>query len=159
MHRGHAILASFLMTVAFNGMAGVITLVYANGTTIVETNPLSRALLQDYGPGALLVHVAAIMLLYPIAYGVSRAISSRRPLFTRFRAKEIYLFAFVLLLAILPAGAMIDLFSDILVVTLSVDLLVGPQKIVLLSLFSAIPLAVLQVRRRWSLAAFADGSR
>ncbi len=131
-----------------NLLAGVLTLAFVNGTTIVETNPYSRLLLQDIGAATLLVHVVEIAVLYPLALLVSRAIDSTNPLL---KSKRIYLLTFSLLVSILPAGASIDLLSDILVVTLGTDVLAGPQRIVLLAFLFASGFASVQVARKWTL--------
>jgi hypothetical protein len=131
--------------------AGILTLAYANGTTIIETNGYNAVLLQSIGAGTLLVHAAGIAILYPLAYLVSRAISSGRRLFSAFHARPIYLFTFCLLIVILPVGALVDLFSDLIVVGWASDILVGPLKTVILSLALAIPFALFQTKRGWSL--------
>ncbi len=148
LDRRDAILLSLSATVILNTLAGILTMAYANGTTIVETNPLSGALLETFGPGTLLVHAILIALVYPLIYMVSRTISSTHRLF---RSKRILLFAFALMVAVLPMGALVDLSSDLLVVSLGSDILVGSQKIVLVALVCAIPFALLQVRRGWTL--------
>ncbi|MGP8124942.1 MAG: hypothetical protein ACLQEQ_03620 [Nitrososphaerales archaeon] len=148
MDRRDAILLSLSATVILNALAGILTMIYANGTTIVETNPLSGVLLETFGPGTLLVHAILIALVYPLIYMVSRTISSTHRLF---RSKRILLFAFALMVAVLPMGALVDLSSDLLVVSLGSDILVGSQKIVLVALVCAIPFALLQVRRGWTL--------
>jgi len=143
---------SLILTLAFNMAAGILTLVYANGTTIIETNGYNAVLLQSIGAGTLLVHAAGIAMMYPLAYLVSRAISSKRHLFSAFHARPIYLFTFCLLIAILPVGAFVDLLSDFLVVGWASDILAGPVKTVILSLASAIPFALFLTRSGWSLA-------
>jgi len=144
------LLLSLIATVILNLLAGVLTIIYANGTTIVESNPLSSALLEELGPGALLLHVILIALIYPLAYLVSRIISSTHWLF---KSKRILLFAFSLMLAVLPIGACVDLMSDVLVVSLASNALVGSQKIVGVALVCAIPFALINVKRRWTLEA------
>ena len=148
MERRDAILLSLGVTVILNTVAGVLTIAYVNGTTIVETNPLSGALLETFGPSTLILHAIPIVLVYPLAYLVSRAISSANPLF---RSKRILLFAFALVVAFLPMGALVDLFSDVLVILFGSDTLVGPQKIVTVALVCAVPFAMTQVRRGWTL--------
>lgn len=148
LDRSKVILLSLSATVILNMLAGILTIAYANGTTIVETNPLSGALLEEFGPGTLLLHVILIALVYPLAYLVSRTISSTHRLF---RSKRILLFAFSLMVAVLPMGALADFSSDVLVVSLASDILVGPQRMVAVALICAIPFALLQVRRRWTL--------
>ena len=131
-----------------NTLAGVLTIMYVNGTTIVETNPLSGTLLEEFGPSTLLLHANLIALVYPLAYLVSRTVSSTHWLF---RSKRILLFAFSLMVAVLPVGALVDLTSDVLVVSLASDTLAGPQKTVAVALICAVPFALLQVKRRWTL--------
>jgi hypothetical protein len=60
LDRRKALLLSLAVTVILNMLAGVLTIIYASGTTIVETNPLSSALLGEFGPGALLLHAILI---------------------------------------------------------------------------------------------------
>ena len=151
MNRTRAALASLILTVVLNMMAGILTLAYVNGTTIVETNRYTVILLQEIGAGTLLVHIAEIAVIYPLAYLVSRAITSERRLFSAFHARPIYLFTFCLLIAILPAGAFVDLLSDVLVILWTLDILVGPARIVVFSLACAIPFAFFQTKRKWSL--------
>lgn len=131
-----------------NMLAGILTIVYMNGTTIVETNPLSGALLEEFGPSTLLLHATLIALVYPLAYLVSRTISSTHWVF---RSKRILLSTFSLMVAFLPMGAFVDFSSDVLVVSLASDILAGPQKAVTVALVCAIPFALLQVKRRWTL--------
>ena len=148
MSRNRAVLLSLVVTVALNTLAGMITIAYANGTTIVETNPVSGALLEAFGPGTLLLHAALIALVYPVAFLVSMTISSSHWLF---RSKRILLFAFALIVGILPIGAFVDLLSDVLVVSFGTDVLVGPQKIAAAAVICAVPFALVQVRRGWTL--------
>ncbi len=150
MNRTDAILVSFFVTVSLNAFAGAITLAYANGTTIVETNPSSIALLRDFGAFAILVHAVEIAFAYPLAYIVSRLISSKRRLFS---AKRIYLFAFAMLVTLLPVGAFVDLLSDALVVGFTSDALVGTQNIVGAALSVSVVVAAILTRRRWTLPA------
>jgi len=131
-------------------LAGLLTIVYANGTTIVETNPLSGALLEEFGLGTLLLHVVLIALVYPLALLVSMTISSTNRFFS---SKRILLFAFALMIAILPIGALVDLSSDVLVISLASDILVGPEKTVAVALVCAIPFAFFEVRRGWTIGA------
>lgn len=145
---------SLVVTVAANLAAGVLTLAYVNGTTIVETNPYSSVLLQDIGPATLLVHVFEIIILYPLAASVSMAISSPKPIL---RSKRIYLFTFSLLVSVLPAGASVDLLSDILVIALKTDALAGPQRIITLAFTFAVVFALVQARRRWTLVSAPRG--
>lgn len=151
LNRTRASLASLTLTIALNMTAGILTLAYVNGTTIVETNRYSAILLQEIGAGTLVVHAAEIAVLYLLAYLMSRAISSKRRLFSAFHARPIYLFAFCLLIAVLPAGAFFDLLSDVLVVLWTLNILVGPTRVVTLSLACAIPFALVQTKRKWSL--------
>lgn len=146
--RTRAMFTSLILTVVLNSAAGVLTLLFANGTTIVETNPYSSALLQELGPATLIVHALEIAIVYPLAEAVSRIISSKRPIF---RVKRMYLFTFSLAISVLPAGAAIDLLSDVLVVTFTYDGLVGSLKIVVLSLIIAVTFAARQVNRKWTL--------
>ncbi len=129
-------------------LAGALTIIYANGTTIVETNPLSSALLGEFGPGALLLHAILIAFIYPLAYLISRIISSTHWLF---RSKRILLFTLSLMIAFLPAGAFVDFMNDALVVSFASNVLVGAQKIVGVALLCSVPLALIQVKRRWTL--------
>jgi hypothetical protein len=148
LDRRKALLLSLAVTVILNMLAGALTIAYANGTTIVETNPLSSALLAEFGLGALLLHAILIALVYPLAYLISRIISSTHWLF---RSKRILLFTFSLMIAVLPTGAFVDLMSDLLVVSLASNILVGPQKIVGVALVCSVPFALIQVKRRWTL--------
>lgn len=148
LNRRKALLLSLAVTVALNVLAGALTIIYANGTTIVETNPLSSALLGEFGPGALLLHAVLIAFIYCLAYLISRIISSTHWLF---RSKRILLFAFSLVIVVLPTGALVDFTSDALVVSLTSDVLVGAQKTVSIALLCSIPLALILVKRRWTL--------
>jgi hypothetical protein len=148
LERRNAILLSLSATVSLNVMAGILTIVYVNGTTIVETNPLSGALLEAFGPGTLLLHAIVIALLYSLAHLVSRTIASTHWLF---RSKRILLFAFTLMIVVLPMGALVDFLSDVMVVFLASDFLVGPLRMVEIALVFAVLLALLQVRRGWTL--------
>jgi fucose 4-O-acetylase-like acetyltransferase len=139
---------SLIFTVVLNSVAGVLTLLFANGTTIVETNPYSGVLLQELGPATLIVHALEILVVYSLAEAVSRILSSKRPIF---RVKRIYLFTFSLAISVLLTGAAIDLLSDVLVVTFTYDGLVGSLKMVVLSLIIAVIFAARQVNRRWTL--------
>jgi len=153
MNRAQALLVSLVLAVVFNMMAGILTLAFVNGTTIVETNPYSSVLLQEIGSAALLVHALEIATIYPLAFLLSRAVSSDRPLF---RVKRIYLFTFSLLIGVLPAGAFVDFLSDVLVLVSKTDALVGPEKIVAVALAIAVPFASIQVQRRWTLPKASD---
>lgn len=147
--RKRAVLYSLALTIAANVAAGVLTLAFVNGTTIVETNPYSAVLLQDIGPATLLVHVLEIAILYPLAVSISMAISSPMPILRR--SKRIYLFTFSLLVSALPVGASVDLLSDILVISLKTDILAGPQKIITVAFLLAAVFAIAQVKRGWTL--------
>jgi uncharacterized membrane protein len=146
--RTRAMFTSLTLTVVLNSAAGVLTILFANGTTIMETNPYSNALLQKFGPATLIVHALEVAIVYPLAEAVSRIIASKRPIF---RVKRIYLFTFSLAISVLPAGAAIDLLSDFLVVAFTNDALVGSLKIVVLSLIIAVTFAARQVNRKWTL--------
>jgi hypothetical protein len=148
LDRKKALLLSLAVTIVLNMLAGVLTIIYANGTTIVETNPLSSALLAEFGPSALLLHAILIALIYPFAYLISRIISST---YWLFRSKRILLFAFSLMIAFLPTGAFVDFMSDVLVVSAASNILVGSQKIVGVALVCSVPFALVQVKRRWTL--------
>jgi len=146
--RTRALVLSLIVTIILNSAAGVLTILFVNGTTVVETNPFSSILLQEVGAAAIGVHAVEIALVYPLAVAVSKIISSERRIFW---PKRIYLFTFSLLIGVLPAGAAVDLLSDGLVLAFTYDGLVGPLKIVGLSLVFAVPFAALQVSRRWTL--------
>gem|GEM_PF-700037 len=148
LDRREALLLSLVLTVILNIMAGALTIIYANGTTVVETNPLSSALIGVFGPGALLLHAILIALLCPFAYLLSRTISSTHWLF---RSKRILLFAFSLMIAIIPAGAFVDFVSDALVVSVVSNILAGAPKTVGAAFLCSVPLALIQVKRRWTL--------
>lgn len=148
LDRRKALLLSLTVTVILNALAGALTIVCANGTTIVETNSLSSALLEEFGPGALLLHAILIALLYSLAYLVSRTISSTHWLF---RSKSILLFTYSLMIAFLPVGAFVDFTSDALVILLASNILVGPLKTVGAAFICSIPPALIQVKRRWTL--------
>ena len=148
MNRRNALLVSLVLTLSFNILAGIITLAYRNGITIVETNPYSRYLLTDFGAGALVVRAVEIASLYPLAYLLTRAISSQSRLFS---AKRIYLFTFSFMIGLLPAAAFGDLLGDVMVVSLGSDLLSGFERILLFGLGLSIPFAAAQVLRGWTL--------
>ena len=148
MNRFRALLYSLVLTVVLNVLAGLVTLVYANGSTIIETNPSSGYLLGELGAAALLVRAVEISALYVIAYVLSIIISSGYRVLS---AKRIYLFAFTLLIVLLPAAALADFLGDVLVVAFASDLLSGTSKILAIGLAAAIPIAALQVARGWSL--------
>jgi hypothetical protein len=148
LDRRKALLLSLAMTVTLNMLAGALTITYANGTTVVETNPLSSALIGEFGPGALLLHAILIAFTYSFAYLLSRVISSAHWLF---RSKRILLFAFSLMIAVIPAGAFVDFMSDTLVVSLASNVLAGAQRTVGVALLCSVPFALIQVKRRWTL--------
>ena len=129
-------------------LAGVLTLAYANGSTIIETNPSNSHLLMELGAGALIVRAVEISALYFLAYLVSLAISSGSRILG---AKRIYLFTFSLLIALLPAAAFADLLGDVIVVSFASDLLAGTTKILIFGLGCAVPFAAVKVIRRWTL--------
>ena len=148
MNRFRALLCSLVLTVAFNILAGLVTLAYANGSTIVETNPSNGYLLGELGAAALLVRAVEIAALYVLAYLLSRIISSGYRVLS---AKRIYLFAFTLVVVLLPAAALADLLGDVLVVAFTSDLLAGAPRILAIGLAAAIPVAAIQVALGWSL--------
>ena len=148
MNRFRALLCSLVLTVAFNILAGLVTLAYANGSTIVETNPSNGYLLSELGAAALLVRAFEIAALYVLAYLLSRIISSGYRVLS---AKRIYLFAFTLLVVLLPAAALADFLGDVLVVAFTSDLLAGAPRILAIGLAAAIPVAAIQVALGWSL--------
>jgi len=143
------LLYSLILTILLNVLAGLVTLAYANGNTIVETNPSNGYLLGELGAAALLVRAVEISALYVLAYLLSLIISSGYRILS---AKRIYLFAFTLLIALLPAAALADLLGDVFVVAFASDLLAGIPRILAVGLAAAIPIAALQVARGWSLS-------
>jgi len=149
VNRFRALLYSLVLTVALNVLAGMATLAYANGSTIVETNPSNGYLLGELGAAALLVRAIEIAALYVLAYLLSRIISSDYRILS---AKRIYLFAFTLLIVLLPAAALADFLGDVLVVAFASDLLSGTSRILAIGLVVAVPIAALQVARGWSLS-------
>jgi hypothetical protein len=148
VNRDRALLYSLVLTIVMNGLAGLLTLAYANGSTIIETNPSNNYLLGELGAVTLLVRAVEIATFFPIAYLLSRAISSGYSILS---AKRIYLFTFSLLIALLPAAAFADLLGDVLVVSLASDLLAGTERILALGLAIAIPFAGYQAARKWTL--------
>ena len=148
MNRSFAMAVSLILSLAFNALAGVITLAYRNGVTIIETNPANRVLLIDLGPGALLVRAVEIVSLYSLAYLLSLALSSRSRLL---QAKRIYLFTFALLIGLIPAAAFADFLGDVMVVGMGSDLLSGFERILFFGLAIAVTFAAVQVSRRWTL--------
>jgi len=148
VNRSRALLYSLVLTVVLDVFAGLVTLAYANGSTIVETNPSNGYLLGELGAAALLVRAVEICALYILAYFLSLIISSGYRILS---AKRIYLFAFTLLIVLLPAAALADFLGDVLVVAFASDLLSGASKILAVGLAAAVPIAALQVARAWSL--------
>jgi len=148
VNRFRALLCSLVLTVVLNLLAGLVTLAYANGSTIVETNPSNGYLLGELGAAALLVRAVEISALYVLAYFLSLIISSGYRILS---AKRIYLFAFTLLIVLLPAAALADFLGDVLVVAFASDLLSGASKILVFGLAAAVPIAALQAARGWSL--------
>jgi len=78
LNRTRAIIYSLILAVSLNALAGGITVAYANGGTIVETNPSSDYLLGLLGVAGILVRGFEIASLYSLAYLLSLAIASRR---------------------------------------------------------------------------------
>jgi len=149
VNRLRALLCSLVLTVLLNVLAGLVTLAYANGSTIVETNPSNGLLLSELGAAALLVRAFEIAALYVLAYLLSRIISSGYRILS---AKRIYLFAFTLLIVLLPVAALADFLGDVLVVAFASDLLSGTPRILAIGLAAAVPVAAVQVARGWSLS-------
>ena len=149
MNRNSAIIYSLILSVVLNMFAGIITVVYANGTTIVETNPSSDYLLGLLGFGGILVRGVEIASLYSLAYLLSLAISSKSRILS---SKRIYLFSFAFLISILPAASFADLLNDILVVSLASDLLAGIARIFAFGLAVSLAFAGIQTARGWTLA-------
>ena len=139
---------SLLLSVSLNMVAGIITLAYANGTTIVETNPSSDYLLGLLGVAGILVRGGEISSLYSLAYLLSLAIASRRRIFS---SKRIYLFSFSFLISVLPAASFADLLNDLLVVSMGSDLLAGIVRIFAFGLAVSIVYAGMQTARGWTL--------
>ena len=148
MNRTRAIIYSLVLAVTLNTLAGVITLVYANGGTIVEMNPSSDYLLGLLGVAGILVRGIEVASLYSLAYLLSRAIGSRRAILS---SKRIYLFSFSFLISILPAASLTDFVNDVLVVSVGSDLLAGIVRIFSVGLFVSIVFAGVQTSRGWTL--------
>ena len=148
MNRTRALVYSLVLTVAMNMLAGVITVLYANGTTIVETNPSSDYLLGLLGVAGILVRGVEIASLYSITYLLSLAIASKRPILS---SKRIYLFSFSFLISILPASAFADFLNDVLVVSVGSDLLAGIVRIFGFGLVVSLVFAGVQTARGWTL--------
>ena len=149
MNRIRALLYSLVLTVVLNVLSGLVTLAFVNGSTIIEINPSNGYLLGELGPAALLVRAVEISALYFLAYLLSFIISSSYRILS---AKRIYLFAFTLLVVLLPAAALADFLGDVFVVAFASDLLAGIPRILAIGLAAAIPIAALQVARGWSLS-------
>ena len=147
-NRTRAILVSFAATAAFNTIAGLLTLAYVNGTTIIETNQSSLLLLRYFGAGAILVHVVEIGLAYPLAYLVSKLISSKRRLFN---SKRIYLYSFALMVFLLPVAAFIDMLNDVLVVLWSSNLVVGSEGLGTVAFVAASVVAAFLTMKGWTM--------
>ena len=139
---------SLVLTVSLNTMAGIITLVYANGTTIVEMNPSSDYLLGLLGVAGILVRGVEIASLYSLAYLLSLAIASTRRILS---SKRIYLFSFSFLISVLPAASFADFLNDLLVVSVGSDLLAGIARIFAFGLVVSLVLAGVQTARGWTL--------
>jgi len=139
---------SFVLAVSLNTVAGIITLVYANGTTIVEMNPSSDYLLGLLGVAGILVRGVEIASLYSLAYLLSLAIASTRPILS---SKRIYLFSFTFLISVLPAASFADFLNDLLVVSVGSDLLAGIARIFAFGLVVSLVLAGVQTARGWTL--------
>jgi len=150
LNRTRAIIYSLILAVVLNMLAGIITVVYANGSTIVETNPASDYLLGMLGAAGVLVRGIEVASLYSLAYLLSLAIASKRPILS---AKRIYLFSFSFLISILPAASFADFLNDVLVVSLSSDLLAGIVRIFGFGLVVSLVFAGIQTSRGWSLPA------
>jgi len=149
LNRTRAIIYSLILAVVLNMLAGVITIVYANGSTIVETNPSSDYLLGLLGAAGVLVRGIEIASLYSLAYLLSLAIESKRPILS---SKRIYLFSFSFLVSILPAASFADFLNDVLVVSVSSDLLAGIVKIFGFGLVVSLVFAGIQTARGWTLS-------
>jgi len=154
LNRTRALVFSLVLSVALNTLAGVITLVYANGSTIVETNPSSDYLLGLFGVAGILVRGVEIASLYSLAYLLSKAIASKRPILS---SKRIYLFTFCFLISILPASSFADFLNDLLIVTISSDMLAGILRIFGFGLAVSLVFAGAQTTRGWTLHATAEG--
>jgi len=139
---------SLVLAVSLNTVAGIITLVYANGTTIVEMNPSSDYLLGLLGVAGILVRGVEIASLYSLAYLLSLAIASTRPILS---SKRIYLFSFTFLISVLPAASFADFLNDLLVVSVGSDLLAGIARIFAFGLVVSLVLAGVQTARGWTL--------
>ena len=139
---------SLILAVILNALAGAITVLYVNGTSIVEINPSSDYLLGLLGVAGILVRGIEVASLYSLAYLLSLAISSKRQILS---SKRIYLFSFCLLISILPAASFADFFNDVLVVSLASDVLSGVLRIFIFGLFVSLVFAGVQTARGWTL--------
>lgn len=148
MNRTRAIIYSLIFAVILNMLAGIITVLYANGSTIVETNPSSDYLLGILGVAGILVRGTEIATLYSLAYLLSLAIASERPILS---SKRIYLFSFSFLISILPAASFADFFNDLLVVSAGSDVLAGIVRIFSFGLVVSLTFAGIQTARGWTL--------
>jgi hypothetical protein len=148
LNRTKAILCSLVIAVVLNMLAGLVTVVYVNGTTIVETNPSSDYLLGLLGVAGILVRAVEVASLYSLAYLLSLAISSGRGILS---SKRIYLFSFAFLISILPAASFADLLNDVLVVSFTSDVLAGIIKIFVFGLAVSLVFAGVQTARGWTL--------
>ena len=148
LNRTRAMVYSLVLAVALNMVAGLITVAYANGSTIVETNPSSDYLLGLLGVAGVLVRGVEIASLYSLAYLLSLAIASKRPILS---SKRIYLFSFSFLISILPAASFADFLNDVMVVSFDSDLLAGIVRIFAFGLIASLVFAGVQTARGWTL--------
>jgi hypothetical protein len=148
LQRIGAILLSLALTVTFNAAAGILTFAHVNGSTIIETSSSSATLLAEFGLGAIVIRALEIATLYSLAYLLSAAVSSQLRVLS---AKRIYLAAFSLLVALLPAASFFDMLNDILVVYSANDTLSGTGRITDLGLIVAAVVAGAVVARGWTL--------
>ena len=148
MSRNWAMVYSLILAVALNTLAGAITIAYANGSTIVEMNSSSDYLLGLLGPAGILVRGIEIASLYSLAYLLSRAIASERPILS---SKRIYLFSFSFLISVLPAASFADFLNDVLVVSAGSDLLAGIPRIFTFAFVVSLVFAGIQTVRGWTL--------
>ena len=139
---------SLILAVALNTLAGAITISYANGSSIVEMNPSSDYLLGMLGPAGNLVRGIEIASLYSLAYLLSLAIASEKPILS---SKRIYLFSFSFLISILPAASFADFLNDVLVVSAGSDLLAGILRGFAFALVVSLVFAGVQTVRGWTL--------
>lgn len=149
MNRTHATIYSLIIAVVLNMLAGIITMEYVNGSTIVETNPSSDYLLGLLGVAGILVRGVEIASLYSLAYLLSLAIASGRRILS---SKRIYLFSFCFLISILPAASLADFLNDFLVVSVGSDLLAGISRIFAFGLVVSLGFAGIQTARGWTLS-------